>query len=273
MKIKSGKQAKPRRILLYGIHGIGKSTWAAKAPRPIFLDLEDGLNDIACDKSERIEAFGGVIDSISWLVQNRHDYQTVVIDTVDWLESLIWKAVCQRNGNAPSIEKVGGGYGKGYIFALDEWNFLIRGLEALRTRRGMHAILLAHCQVEKFNDPETDTYDRYAPNLNKHASALLQEWADEVLFASRKKFIRKQDVGFNKERTIAVGTDERYLQTQETAGVHAKNRLGLPVELPFTWDAYAAYLPKLGAPEVSKPEPTGGDIAGLVVDGSSKVAG
>ena len=267
MQIRTGKQVKPRRILLYGIHGIGKSTFASSAPRPIFLDLEDGIGDIDCDKSDPITEFGGVIGAISWLVTNSHDYQTVVIDTADWMESLIWKAVCQRN-NAASIEKVGGGYGKGYIFALDEWNFFIRGLEALRNKRGMHAIVLAHCQIEKFNDPETDSYDRYAPNLNKHASALLQEWADEVLFASRKKFVRKQDVGFNKERTIAVNSDERYMQTQETAGVHAKNRLGLPAEIPFSWDAYAAYLPKASPNRATPP----GDIAGLVVDGSSKVS-
>ena len=36
--------------MLYGTHGIGKSTFASCAPKPIFLQTEDGLGEIDCDK-------------------------------------------------------------------------------------------------------------------------------------------------------------------------------------------------------------------------------
>jgi len=47
-QIRTGKQSSPPRILLYGTEGIGKSTFAAQAPNPIFIPTEDGLNEIDC---------------------------------------------------------------------------------------------------------------------------------------------------------------------------------------------------------------------------------
>jgi hypothetical protein len=276
MQIQRGKKAAPRRVLLYGQHGVGKSTWAANAPKPIFLDVEDGLADLDCDKTNVLSTFGDVVSAVSWLVSNDHDYRTCVLDTADWLEQLVWKAVAEK-ANKSHIEDIG--YGKGYALASTQWDFLLAGFDALRNRRGMHVIVLAHAAVVKFQSPETDAYDRYEPALHKLASRSLQEWADEVLFASFRVFTRKEDQGFNRERAVGVGSGERYVRTQESAAVAAKNRLGLPVELPFTWDAYAAYLPKATAKAVQVEAVQGatlpvepGNIAGLVVDGSSKVS-
>jgi hypothetical protein len=41
-----------------------------------------------------------------------HDYESVVIDSLDWLERLVWDSLCQEYG-VSSIEKVDGGYARG----------------------------------------------------------------------------------------------------------------------------------------------------------------
>ncbi len=71
-----------------------------------------------------------------------YDFHTFVIDTADWLEKLLIEHVCQRN-NKTSIEDFG--YGKGYIVLAEEFTKFLASLDPLLAR-GMHVLLLAHCQ-------------------------------------------------------------------------------------------------------------------------------
>ena len=98
--------------------------------------------------------------------------------------------------------------------------------------------MIVHAKIKRFENPETDAYDRYSPRLNKHASAVIQEWCDEVLFAITKVFTTEEDLGFNKKRTVAKGGELRVLKTTEAAGWYAKNRLSMPAEIPFSWADY-----------------------------------
>ena len=118
---------------------------------------------------------------------------------------------------------------------------MLAGLDALRNERGMEVILVAHAQIEKFANPETETYDRYAPRLQKLASALVQEWCDEVLFATYRVHTRTATEGFDRKRVQAIGTGERILRTTERPAHVAKNRLALPDEIPLDHRVYAAY--------------------------------
>src|SRR5690606_10937660 len=112
--------------------------------------------------------------------------------------------------------------------------------DALRAERSMQVILIAHAAIEKFANPETDSYDRYAPRLQKQASALVQEWCDEVLFASYRVHTRTSSEGFDRKRTQGIGTGERILRTTERPAHVAKNRLNLPDELPLDYRVFAA---------------------------------
>jgi len=236
--IERGRSARPRRVMVYGTHGIGKSTFGAMAERPVFIQTEDGLADIDAERFPLATDFGQVMDALSALYAEEHAYETVVIDSLDWLERLIHAKVCRDRG-IESIEDVP--YAKGYVFALEPWREVLGGLDALRTDRGMRVILIAHAAVEKFANPETETYDRYAPRLNKHASALVQEWCDEVLFATYRVVTKSTDEGFNRKRVQGVGTGERVLRTTERPAHVAKNRLSLPDELPLDYRVYAAH--------------------------------
>jgi len=236
-QIERGRTQRPRRVMLYGTHGIGKSTFGSMAENPVFIATEDGLGEIECDKFPLATTYGDVLAALSELYTEEHEYDTVVIDSLDWLERLIFAEVCAKRG-VESIEDIG--YAKGYTFALTQWREVLEGLDALRNDQCMQVILIAHARIEKFDNPETDSYDRYVPRLNKHASALIQEWCDEVLFATYRVHTKHTDEGFNRKRTQGIGTGERIIRTTERPAHMAKNRLNLPDEIPLDYRVYAA---------------------------------
>lgn len=243
--IQRGRAPMPPRILLYGVEGIGKSTFGAQAPKPIFVQTEDGLSQIDCEKFPLATSVDEVRAALTELYVQPHDYETAVIDSLDWLEHLIWDAVCKEY-NVKSIEKADGGYAKGYTHAVPYWRQIVDLLNALRNEKGMAVILIAHSKVEKFEDPESSPYDRYSPRLHKHAAALLCEWCDAVLFAARRFRTQSEDAGFNRKRTTAhaIGKDggERILRCVGGPSCIAKNRYGIVEELPLSWAAFVQAL-------------------------------
>lgn len=252
-RIERGRRPMPRRVLVYGTHGIGKSTFGAMAEAPVFLQTEDGLADIDVDRFPLAADYADVVAALGELYSGDHGYRTVVLDSLDWLERLIHAKVCRDRG-VQSIEDIG--YGKGYVFALDPWREVLAGLDGLRSERGMQVILIAHAAIEKFANPETESYDRYAPRLNRHASALVQEWCDEVLFATYRVLTRKSDEGFNRKRVQGIGQGERVLKTTERPSHLAKSRLPLPDEIPLDYRVFAAHVRGEAPPADAEPSGT-----------------
>lgn len=238
LNIQRGKQKKPRRTVLYGCHGIGKSTWASQWPSAVFIPTEEGINDLEVDSfplaKTLMEAWMPLID----LAEKEHDYKTVVIDSADWLERLIWSTVCEASGKKFITDFA---YGKGYGEAAKRFENYLRDLEKCRAR-GMHIVIVAHAQVARFESPDTESYDRYTPKLHRDTSAMLQEWADEVLFATYEVFTAKSEEGFGRTRAIAVGDGRRILKTTEKPSHNAKNRLGLPDEMSLDFSEYVQFL-------------------------------
>ncbi|RDH44644.1 ATP-binding protein [Zooshikella ganghwensis] len=231
---------KAPRMVLYGSHGLGKTTFAASAPNPIFLFTEDGAGALQVNAFPLLTSFPDVISALQALYQEQHEFQTVVLDSLDHLEPLIWTYTAQQHGKS-SIEDFG--YGKGYGEALTYWRQCLAWLDALRNEKNMAIILIAHTQVKRFDSPETEPYDRYQIKLHDRASALIQESVDCVLFTNFKTVVKKTDVGFGNEVTRGITTGQRVLYTQETPAFLAKNRYGLPPEIPLQWDAFSQALP------------------------------
>lgn len=251
----SKSTGKPPRILIYGPQKIGKSSFGSLADRPVFVQVEDGLDAISSvDAFPLAKSFGEVMTNLAELAEQPHDYKTVVVDSVDWLEPLVWQhLVTERPFNEKgkivrTIEDYG--YGKGYAHALDIWRQdYLSALNYLRDERGMTIIQIGHAQIRKFENPETDIYDRYELKLNKSASALLMEHSDIILFANYYVGVKNEEKKMSKEtRKRAVGTGERVLYTEERPAFMAGNRYGLPAEIPFTkdgayWGVLAEHIP------------------------------
>jgi hypothetical protein len=238
--LRSSTSPVPPRLLNYGVAGIGKTSWAASAPGAVVIQTEDGLGSIDVPTFGMLRSFDEVMQAVGCLYTDPHDFKTVVVDSLDWLEPLIWQHTAQLH-NQPNIEAFG--YGKGYAAALDTWRSCLEGLNALRDERGMAVILLAHAEIKRFDSPETEPYDRYQPKLHARASALVQEHVDAVLFANYRITTLKSDAGFGKKVVRGVSGGDRLLHTVERPAFLAKNRFGLPETLPLSWPDFAAAVP------------------------------
>jgi hypothetical protein len=239
--LRTANVLRPPRVLIHGVAGIGKTTFAAGADAPVFIMPEDGLGTLQVPHFPLAGSFAEVSEALDALLNEEHPYRTVVVDSVDWLEPLIWAETAKRNG-WPSIEAPG--YGKGYAEALNVWREYMDKLNALRDRRGMAVVQIAHTDIKRFDSPEHEPYDRYVIKLQPRAAALLQEHSDAVLFANYRLSIAKADVGFNKKVARALGAGERVMHTAERPAFLAKNRYGLPDTLPLDWKAFVEAMPQ-----------------------------
>ncbi len=246
LALQTGRISRPQKAVIYGPEGIGKSTLASQFPSPVFLDTEGGSHHLDISRLPAPKTWDDVTESISALGSEVHDFRTVVIDTADWLEKLLIEHICQH-ANKTSIEDFG--YGKGYIILAEEFTKFLGSLNPLLAR-GMHVLLLAHCRIVKFEQPEAaGAYDRYELKLIKQVAPLVKEWCDMQLFANYFTRIAENDSG--KKR--GVGGRERVLYTNHTAAWDAKNRHGFEEKLPFTFGSIASAFGSESRSVASKP--------------------
>lgn len=235
----------PPMMIVYGPRGVGKTTFAASAPRPVMIRTERVGHFPGVQMFPQAESFEDVMDALRALATEEHDFQTLIVDSLDWLQTLVWKHLItkrptdEKGRQVKSIEDYG--FGKGYIHALDYWSEYLRAIEYLRSSKGVAIVQIAHAEVKRFDDPTSDSYDRYQIKLHARASDKLQEAADAVLFAKAKHAVRTEEVGFNNERKLGTGQGERFLYTDARPAFDAKNRYGLPHEILMPQsDGYAA---------------------------------
>ena len=236
--LRKGKQAVPPRIVIYGGHGIGKSTLASQFPKPIFISTEDGLDSLDVTSFPKAAHIKDVVESFKTLIKEEHEFKTVVIDSVDWLVEPLIVSNVEATHEAKDLA-----YGKGQMMVAEEFREILQGLDVLRLKRAMNVVLIAHATVVRFEDPRTEPYDRYQPKLPNRCNALLQEWADVIAFAAFKVIIRKSDSGFNKEKTRGVTTGERLLHFVENPAYAAKNRYACPDEIEMTIENLGKVIP------------------------------
>lgn len=248
LRVNNTRKAVPLALAVYGVEGLGKSTLGACAPDPVFLPFEDGLTEIEAQALDIPSSWEEAETSLEALRTQRHDFKTLVVDTLDGLEPLILAAVCEAGDEKGKKHRniEGFGYGKGYTRALDWWRRFLKRLDALREQRGMNVILLSHAKIKNFKNPEGDDYDRYTMKLNDAAAGLVRDWSQATLFAKLQTFTREIDEGKAKSKGVSDG--KRVLCTQREAAWDAKNRFGLPPQLPLDWEELFAAI-KARAPE------------------------
>lgn len=272
LTITRGKRLSPPRLLLYGVDGIGKTEFASCAPEPVFIFTEPGQGalELATFESQEdafpgcetqpsyvMRSYADVIGCVSKLYTEPHDFKTVVLDTLDAMEPLLHRHTASKHGKA-DIEAFG--YGKGYGFAVAEAEALLDGLDALNRDRGMTVILLAHSHAKRYDAPDHEPFDRYQMRVHEKLAARVSYWADAVLFANYRVHIVRDQAAFGKTGDArGVGQGERLLYTEERPAWHAKNRYGLPPEIPFTKGLAWSYLVQCIAAGMSQSSVTATD--------------
>jgi hypothetical protein len=262
--IRKSLERGPDKVFLYGIEGVGKSSFAAAAPKPVFLAAEDGIRNLAPvpESFPAPETFQDVLDAVAELETGDHDYQTLVLDTIDAVDGLIRDQVCRRNGWTSEDFDA---YGRGLKVTPDEHRRLIAAIDRLAAARGMNVIVLAHARTKTFKNPAGADYLRYEPNLaGEMAPALWKYWAEAVLFATHEAFVQVSKSGSEDpalKRGKGVSTGRRVLYTEWNAAYDAKNRYGLPPVLALDFQEYAMAR-EAGHP--ASPDAMRAEIAALV---------
>lgn len=227
----SGRIQQPYRVLAYGAEGVGKSTFAAGAPAPVFLGVDNRTGHLDVMRL-RPTSFDEIVDCLEAIARDRRDRETVVLDPVNWMEPMVFHKV---TGGGVHIDKWDGGYGRGQSAAIDQWRIILSHLEALWLG-GMNVILLAHSAVKTFNDPEGPPYDRHEIAMNARSAGLLRAWVDYVLFMRYEAYASKLDGKAAKLRGISTGV--RVIHTAWTAAYDAKRSYPIPDELPLAWSSF-----------------------------------
>lgn len=274
--ISLGREKDPIRMVLYAPPGLGKTTFAAGAPKPIFIPVENGLKRFRnIPRFPKPESWADMTEDVRFLTDEEHEFETLVIDTADAAEPLLWQKIC-TDEKVKSIEKVGGGYGKGFTAVLEHWDVYLKRLEILQERRGMNVIILCHSQVKNFNNPAGDDYQRYILRMHEKSAGRIVEWADDVCFANLDVATVKDD---KTKRVKGISSGARLLYTNPTAYWFAKTRSGLTDRLPLSWSEFAAAVERGGADPAALIEAirTGGeglpDELRVNLDGFLKAAG
>lgn len=236
MQITRGKRARAQRVVIYGPEGIGKSSFAAQFPEPLFIDTEGSTDNMDVARmDDKPTSYTMLKNQIAFVKANPTCCKTLIIDTIDWAESLIVEDVCAQHGKK-GIEDFG--WGNGYTYTKEEVGRFLNMLQDL-IELGINVVLTAHAQMRKFEQPdEMGAYDRWELKLGKKTSSqtapLVKEWADMVLFANYKTVVMTTDT--NKKK--ATG-GKRVLYTEHHPAWDAKNRHGLPPELPLDYASIA----------------------------------
>ena len=251
MNITSGKQARAQRVVIYGTEGIGKSTLAAQFPDPLFIDTEGSTSNMDVKRMDKPTSWTMLMNQIAFVKANPTVCKTLVIDTIDWAESLAIESVCSMHGKR-GIEDFG--YGNGYTYVREEMGRLLDKLQEL-VDIGINVVLTAHSQLRKFEQPDEDgAYDRYELKLGKKTSSqtapVVKEWCDLLLFCNYKTMVMTSE---SKKKKATGG--QRVMYTTHHPAWDAKNRHGLPDELPMDYAAIA-HIFTSSSQEAQKVEPT-----------------
>lgn len=250
MNITRGPVRSAIRVGIYGTEGVGKTTFASRFPGVVFIDTEGSTKHMDVARFDPPETYQDVLDQLAWVLGHTEDVGTVVIDTVDWLEKLIFRAVCDEK-KIQNIEDIG--YGKGYVYAKQKVQGLLELLDTI-IGRGVHVVLVCHSMIRKFELPdEMGSYDRYTLKLNeKNIAPLIKEWVDMLLFVNFKTDVVTGADGKTKK---GKGGQKRVMYANHSACWDAKNRFGLPDEMPFEYEQIAHLFGEAKPVEaVSEPE-------------------
>lgn len=222
--IKKGPSTRPPKIMLIGQEGVGKSTAGAQMPNPVFLCGESGLvgPQFADTPSFTPSSWTEALAFCEELASNPSGYKTLVIDTLDWIEPMLYAHVVQaaKKNDIKHIEDFG--YGKGYVIAQQEARKMLAVLDKVNAS-GMAVLILSHSQLKTVKNPEGDDYDHFESKVNTKVAGIFKEWSDAVLFARFEIYVRKEGM-----KVKAQGGTERIVQTTHSAAWDAKNRYGLP---------------------------------------------
>ncbi len=227
------------KVVIYGQEGVGKTSLAARFPGAVFIDCEGSTSKMDLRRLPKPASWEMLNQELQYVLQTHKEkgYGSVIIDTFDWAERLALQALCQAKG-VNGIEDFG--YGKGWEYEAESIGKFLDYTEVLISA-GINVILNCHAITRKASVPEIDAeFDHWELKLGNKTTnkiaPLLKEWSDLTLFCAFKTNVIATDDKGKKHKAVS---SKRVMYTTKTAWWDAKNRFGLPEELPLAYESIA----------------------------------
>lgn len=217
---------------ILGDAGMGKTSLAATFPNPIVIRAEDGLQGVPSeyrpDALPLLKEPADLWNQLSALITEKHDYKTVVIDSITQLEELFIHHVVQNDPKQPkSINQALGGYGAGYRAVGDMHQRVRRACQMLNDN-GIHVVFIAHSDTVTIEPPDGEPYTRYDLRMNKRSVSPYTDNVDVIGYIRLQTFTTGEG-----ERKKAVSDGKRILTCHAVPSCVSKNRYGIEEDLPF----------------------------------------
>lgn len=234
MNISRGRIPGAKKVVIYGVEGIGKSTLAAQFPGVLFIDTEGSTKELDVARFDPPTSWAMLLAEVQYVIDHPQICQTLVIDTADWAEQIMIADLCARN-KWEGLETPG--YGKGYQYAAEEWGSQLLNRLTDVVRRGVNVVFTAHALLRKVDLPEeSNSYDHWEMKTSKKVAPMLREWADMVLFLHYDIQVYKSG---EKDKKGKAQGGRRVMETTHTPYWDGKNRYGLPDKLPLDFGQIA----------------------------------
>ena len=160
-------------ILVYGRPKIGKSTLCSYFDDAVFLATEPGLNHLEVNKVN-ITSWKKFLEACAELAGGKHNFKTVIVDTVDNLITYCSDYVCTENNIDHPSELP---HGKGWSMVTTELKRAVIKLAALP----YGLIMVSHAKQEEI-ETKTKKYNRFSPDLSGKNKSVVLNMQDIILF-------------------------------------------------------------------------------------------
>lgn len=251
MNISRGIIPGAKKVVIYGVEGIGKSTLAASFPAPVYIDTEGSTKALDVARFDPPTSWPMLLAQVQYVLDHPDICKTLVLDTADWAEQIMISYICSKN-DWKGLEDPG--YGKGYQYAAEEWGGQLLNRLTEVVNRGVNVVITAHAWLRKVDAPEeSKSYDHWEMKTSKKVAPMLREWADMVLFLNYEVIVYE-----NKEKKTKAQGGQRVMYTTHTPYWDAKNRFGLPDKLPLDFGQIAGLFqaaPAAPAQQIQQPAP------------------
>jgi len=227
--IQKGAKKVPRKVLIYGPPKLGKSTLAGSTKNALMIPTEDRVSHIDCDKTDVIHDFKEIYDIFDFLMKGKSGYKRIIIDTLDWLEPLLHKHICEKNGfkSLTDDHNKETTFQKGLKYhAVAGWKTFLHNCDVLR-ESGTDIIFTAHSNVITINPPDTDSYDKYVMKIDKNALSVVEEWADCIGFYDKKVYFKQDESGITKKNKVISDNSRVLYLSGENPAMISGNSFGL----------------------------------------------
>lgn len=227
--VQQGALEKPRKIIIYGPPKIGKSSLAGAVKGALMIPTEDRVSHIKCDKAPVVKEYKEILEIFDFLISNeKHSYKRVIIDSLDWLEPILHKHICEKKGykSLTDDHNKDTAFQKGLKYqAVEGWKSFLHNCDVLR-ENGLDVIIVAHSQTITVNPPNTDSYDKAVMKIDKNSLSVIEEWADVIAFYDKEIFVTK-DQGLSKKGKATTSNKRILHMSGENPAMINGNSFGL----------------------------------------------